>query len=265
MIFRYPGSKAKLLPNLRPAIDALLQDRKVFHDVFVGGGSVALDVAARHPTVPLRLNDLDKRIYAFWQIAAGVQPGLNDLCERLEKTKPTVQMFKEVQSAPITSKVDAAFQGVFLNRCSFSGLLHGNPIGGWDQISKYTVACRYNGARVAQEIRETHQLLKGRTKVYNFDACRYIQCVPHEPKYLDPPYYHQGRHLYPCSMTAKDHALLALTLFTCTKWVLSYDQCVEIKALYAWANVDTLKVRYTADGKKTKWKKKKEYLICPGP
>ena len=41
-IFRFPGSKAKFLKTLTPFLDRLLQGRKRFHDVFTGGGAVAL-------------------------------------------------------------------------------------------------------------------------------------------------------------------------------------------------------------------------------
>jgi DNA adenine methylase len=52
--------------------------------------------------------------------------------------------------------------------------------------------------------------------------------------YLDPPYYHQGQYLY---MNAYDHAgheSLAKTVKALeVPWLMSYDNCDEVRELYA--------------------------------
>jgi site-specific DNA-adenine methylase len=49
MILRFPGAKTKLLPVLRPYIDALVDGQDSFHDAFIGSVSVLLDTARRQP------------------------------------------------------------------------------------------------------------------------------------------------------------------------------------------------------------------------
>jgi hypothetical protein len=81
MIFRFPGGKARLLSALAPFLDRLVHGHRIFHDVFTGGGSVALFMARRHPRLDLRLNDLDPDLSAFWRTVAG--DCAEALCERI--------------------------------------------------------------------------------------------------------------------------------------------------------------------------------------
>jgi len=252
-----------LLHEIQPRLDVFLRRKKVLHDVFVGGGSVALHAATLYRDMPLRLNDLNPQISCFWEVVCGQCDGLDELCERIETAVPTVDMFRHVQEqkAAQALPVDLAFQALFLNRCSFSGLLHGNPIGGWNQLSKWTVDCRYNGKRLAKELRAAHELLKDRTKVYNVEASAYVSAIKNEPKYLDPPYYDKGSSLYPVSMTVAEHARLADALKTSRNWLVSYDDCPPVRALYEWATVAEVQVRYSVQGAKKKWREKSELLI----
>lgn len=265
MLFRYPGGKTKLLHEINPRLDALLSRKKVLHDVFVGGGSVSLSVADRHRDVLIRMNDLDARISSFWSVVCGQDDGLDELCFRIESAVPTVEMFKYIrqQEKHQSSPVDLAFQALFLNRCSFSGLLHGNPIGGWNQTSEWTVSCRYNGKRLAKEIQATNELLKGRTTVYNVEASDYVSAIKNEPKYLDPPYYVKGGSLYAEQMKIADHTQLSSALHTARNWVLSYDDCPEVRELYSWASMHQIMAHYSVQGAKKKWSNKHELLIEP--
>jgi len=88
--------------------------------------------------------------------------------------------------------------------------------------------------------------------------------------YLDPPYYVKGNDLYQHGFTVDDHQRLANALrHTEHAWVLSYDDCCEVRQLYNWANVESLQVNYSITATKDKdtgervSRTKGELLICP--
>ena len=95
MIFRYPGAKNQHFAALAPFLDRLLERRKAFHDVFVGGGSVLLNIAATHPRMEVYANDLDPDVALFWEVVAGNQVG--ELCDRL-RVRPTIDLFYDVRN-----------------------------------------------------------------------------------------------------------------------------------------------------------------------
>ena len=65
--------------------------------------------------------------------------------------------------------------------------------------------------------------------------------------YLDPPYFDKGNDLYQHGFERKDHERLAEALQnTNHTWVLSYDDCPEVRELYEdWASVEPLNVNYS--------------------
>ena len=261
MIFRFPGSKAKLLNSLTPFLDGLLKGHRCFYDVFTGGGAVALFVARRHPRMELHLNDLDPEISAFWRVVVG--NGVRELCDRL-RLRPTIDFFFELRKQKPKNDVDRAFRAVFFNRCCFSGLLHGNPLGGGRQISANKVFGRYNGKRLVQEIMEAHKLLSGRTSVTCQDGAEYVRHYPEAPKYCDPPYWAKGDVLFRQRMRLADHLRLADALKHTSNWIISYDRSPAIEEFYRWAVCYRIPTRYSVSGKKTNWATNEELVIVPG-
>jgi DNA adenine methylase len=260
MIFRFPGSKSKLLTPLAPFLDRLVEGQNVFHDVFTGGGSVALFVAKRHPRLELRLNDLDPDLSAFWRTVAG--DGEEALCDRIQ-VRPTVELFHQLRDTKAKCDVDRAFRALFFNRCCFSGLLDGSPLGGKWQASPNKVFTRYNAQRLIEEVRDAHRLLRGRTRVSEIDAVDYIRRHPDEAKYLDPPYFEKGDQLYRERMSLASHFSLADALRRSSNWVLSYDRSPVIVELYQWAILHSLAAKYSVSGVKRTWARSHELIILP--
>ena len=70
--------------------------------------------------------------------------------------------------------------------------------------------------------------------------------------YLDPPYYVKGNDLYQEGFTEGDHQRLAALLKgTKHSWVLSYDDCPEVRALYDWAKFESIDVKYSITATKS--------------
>src|SRR5262249_40849700 len=151
--------------------------------------TVALMVAERYPRLELRLNDLDPDLSALWRVVAGKD--VQSLCDRLD-IRPTLDLFTHLRRTEATDEIDRAFRAGFFSRCSFSGLLHGSPLGGYRQVSPNRVFSRYHGVRLIEQVMQAHRLLTGRTLVSCMDGAQYVRRHPDAPMYLDPPYFGKG-------------------------------------------------------------------------
>jgi DNA adenine methylase len=263
--FRYPGSKAKLLPSIMIYLDQILEGAANFSDAFVGGGSVLLEVATKYPKIQLFANDKDRWVYCFWKVLANEDRTQLDQLLQLMETTPTIQLFNQMRKPfDETDEVACAYRCIFFNRTTFSGIARSGPIGGQEQKSKWTVDCRYNYKKLKAKIEKCHNLLKSRTIVENKDILDYDFMTKFEdPMYLDPPYYVKGDMLYTEKMSSFDHQKMADLLKYRPAWVLSYDDCPEIRQLYADKNIILLPVRYCINGEKDDWKSKGELIITP--
>jgi len=260
--FRYPGSKNKMLPILMEHIDKMMAGRNEFCDVFVGGGSVLLEIAKKYPSIQLYANDKDINISSFWEVVASVDSlKMFELFDLLE-AKPTLELFYKLRETPANNIVDRAYRAIFFNRTTFSGISTSGPIGGKEQKSQYNIDCRYNITALKKKIRVCHELLMSRTKVSNDDFSSYESLtMTNCPAYLDPPYYIKGDSLYPEQMKPAHHEFLAKILEIRENWVLSYDDCPEIRQLYTDKQVIDLAARYCINGKKENWENKNELII----
>jgi DNA adenine methylase len=67
--------------------------------------------------------------------------------------------------------------------------------------------------------------------------------------YLDPPYYVKGSDLYRNYYTHGDHVRIARLLASARfrrPWIVSYDNVVEIRAMYEYARSFDYRLNYTA-------------------
>jgi DNA adenine methylase len=168
--------------------------------------------------------------------------------------------------------VEVGFKQLALNRISFSGLgtMSGGPLGGREQKSKSTIGSRWNPERLCGDLASIQARWTGEylplqihaSCCTNFDFAELIkdETCP-ALLYLDPPYFIEGNKLYQCGFSRDDHERLASLLReTPYAWVLSYDDCSEIRELYRWAGIERIDdVQYSITGSR----KKSELLIHP--
>lgn len=254
---RYPGAKNKLAPFI---LEKLNLDQQQFADVFVGGGSILLSVAELKPNIKLLANDKDVWIFSFWKIIAEENEETLTKLLNLIDQKPTIDLFYSLRESKSNDIVDLAYKAIFFNRTCFSGILKSDPIGGKEQNSKYKIDCRYNAKKIKEKILKCRELLFGRTKIYNLDFSDFISQIDC-PMYIDPPYYKAGKSLYIEYMNDYQHKQLSDLLQSKSDWVLSYDDCIEIKNLYSSNTILNLKTDYCISGKKETWNSKNELLI----
>jgi len=264
-VFRYPGAKNRLLPIIMDNIKDIIVDNGTFIDAFVGGGSVLLAVAQEYPNVKLYANDKDYWIYSFWKVVSGSsQEDFEELIDMVVQ-KPTLDLFYSLREDKYKDLVRCAYKAVFFNRTTFSGIFNSGPIGGKKQTSKYTVDCRYNTKTLRHKLILCRELLKGRTIVSNDDFSDFKMLTKtNEPIYLDPPYLEAGDSLYVEKMNSDDHFELSVILINRDNWVLSYDDCEEVRFLYEKDhNIIDINARYCISGVKNTWKNKNEIIILP--
>jgi DNA adenine methylase len=268
-IFRYPGGKTKLLDILMEHLSPLLKKSDSFCDAFIGGGSVSLKVAEEFPKYNLYLNDKDAYISKFWTVIS--HPSSDQTVELLKRMEevPTIQQFYKLSEERCITDVDYSYKAIYFNRTSFSGIvkfnsdgtIRSNPIGGKNQNSKWKVDCRYNYPKLKEKILKCRELLVGRTTVSNLDINSFI--APTDSViYYDPPYLKKGKELYNKWMLPDEHKLMSDKIKKLpNKWIMSYDDCPEIREWYKDYKIIDLAARYSIDGSKNNWKNKNELLI----
>ncbi|MFH8517501.1 DNA adenine methylase [Streptomyces gelaticus] len=283
---RYPGAKSALAPVITKVITSAKQSREVpeinlLVEPFAGGASASLRMIGDGTVDRILLADADPLVTAFWQVAAEDTERLVDLMydewSRFVRCGgPTAVARWDywrnwrplAGEASRNRRLAAAMQCLFLNRTTFSGILHGKagPIGGRAQESKYSIGCRWNPEALAERIRYVGHLYDvGRlVDVWRKDWRRTLDDVPERyPQllpsrviaYLDPPYVDKSSLLYRTSFDPrggyggpagespeKGTELLHLSLahYLRTKaqfrWLLSYDNhpsLTESQWLYA--------------------------------
>jgi DNA adenine methylase len=195
----------------------------------------------------LVLADVDPLVASFWETAAFDSTWL---IEAMRAVEPSVALWDEWRQRDTSGDRRAsAMKCLFLNRTTFSGILHGRagPLGGRTQQSEYKIDCRFGKDGLATRIRKVADLAAaGRlVDVWNLDWHETLRQVENTygaslaPKdiavYLDPPYVGKAQYLYEWSWNSDEHTRLAKTLdtdFSHLHWVLSYDNHETITELY---------------------------------
>lgn len=288
---RYPGAKSWLAPTIARILDAATESPVIprfnlLVEPFAGGASASLRLVGQGIVDRVLLADVDPLVTAFWQAAAADTEALidrmHDEWTRYVKLggAAAVERWDYWRSwAPASNansasaRLGLAAQCLFLNRTTFSGILHGQagPIGGRKQESAYGIGCRWNPKSIEERLRYVGHLYKtGRlVDVWHKDWKQTLDDVPeYYPQlipsrvlaYLDPPYLEKASHLYRTSFDpsggyaderapkprANDHMLhMRLAAYLRTKaqfrWLLSYDNnplLTESPWLYALARMN---------------------------
>lgn len=270
---RYPGAKtglANLIGTLVQSAQASRQIRKIdlLVEPFAGGASTSLRLVGAGIVDRILLADADPLVAAFWQVAASQTEDLIDRMydEHARYLRPGGRVALERWDywrswtpaddlSGREARFTAALKCLFLNRTTFSGILHGKagPIGGRAQTSAYDIACRFNVDALSERLRYVGELYRANRLVDVW--CKdwadtladvpewYAQLVPNRVMaYLDPPYLGKSNMLYQRSFDAHGghapapvsdlhwsstlgHERLAEHLRRRMKfrWVLSYD------------------------------------------
>ncbi len=267
---RYPGAKSGLSNVIGELIAAaqrsvLVRRVDLLVEPFAGGASTSLRLVGAGIVERTLLADADPMVASFWQVAASrtrefiarvseehagyVAAGGRQALERWD-------YWRAWTTTPGTSRatndLELATKCMFLNRTTFSGILHGQagPIGGRAQASAYSIGCRFNLEGLVERLEYVGHLYRAgrivdvwqsdwRTTLHGV-ATHYKTLLPDRViAYLDPPYLSKSGKLYRRSfdsqaaspdtdldwMAGLQHHDLAqyLRREMQYRWILSYD------------------------------------------
>lgn len=208
---RYPGAKAglsMLIAILVGRAAARLGRPKLFVEPFAGGAATSLRLASSGAVDRVLLGDADPLVARFWQVAAADTDWLID---RMYAEPVSLERWDYWRNwVPIRMEDrELAVKCLFLNRTTFSGILHGRagPIGGRRQDSVYKLDCRFNKPALERRLRLVGDLYRTNriADVWCKDWVETVASIPEyypalNPQrvllYLDPPYLHQSSRLY---------------------------------------------------------------------
>ena len=268
--FRYPGGKSKLrktiLDHLGPRY--FKHPDLEYREPFFGGGGIGLSLQQSNSGMAgvksrVWINDRDVGVSCLW---TAVIRWPEDLKEQVMQFTPSVETFYQYKGELLTDPwkktrreiVEWGFKKLAIHQTSYSGLgtKSGGPLGGRGQNSKYKIDCRWSPDYICKKIDKLHELfseLEMREGCCTSDDFADVIYDEQHPAilYLDPPYFVKGNDLYQYGFALEDHERLAdLLRQTSHDWLLSYDDCEEIRKLYSWASMEVIGVNYTITAKK---------------
>ena len=234
---RYPGGKLKVVDYIKRLFEVNDLMDGTYIEPYAGGASVALTLLFSEYASRIKINDIDRSIYAFWY---SVLNETDNLCRMITDTPVTMEQWyaqREVQAHKADAELlELGFSTFFLNRTNRSGILSGGVIGGKEQTGNFKIDARYNKADLIGRI-ESIADYADRIDLTSMDAVELIKSIkkPTEKTfcYLDPPYYVKGRDLYLNYYNDDDHKAIAKAIKKYKgKWIISYDAVDFIRELY---------------------------------
>ncbi|MDN8320811.1 DNA adenine methylase [Acinetobacter baumannii] len=235
---RYPGGKGKFAPVVKSIFEANGLVGGHYLEPYAGGAAVALDLLYSGFVTDIHINDIDVAVYSFWK---SITKHTDEFLKLLHDTSVTIDEWHKqkliLNDQSCHDPLQIGFAAFFLNRTNRSGILKGGVIGGKKQDGNYTLDARFHKVNLSKRI-EKVGLNASRIHVYNDDALDLIKRVDeflpnNSLVYLDPPYYVKGQGLYRNFYVHDDHVKIRKALDKIkSKWIVSYDNCDEIKEIY---------------------------------
>lgn len=235
---RYPGGKLKVVDYVKQLFEVNNLGGGTYIEPYAGGASVALCLLFDGYASKIRINDVDRAIYAFWH---SVLNETEALCRKIQDTPLTMEVW-QVQHELQKHKGEAdllelGFATFFLNRTNCSGVLNGGVIGGKEQKGTYKMNARFNKKGLIERIERVAEYA-GLIELTGMDAVALIKRYTRPPAqktlcYLDPPYYVKGQDLYLNYYRDDNHKDIAEVIKKFKgQWIISYDAVDFISELY---------------------------------
>lgn len=260
---RYPGGKTKLYDYVYKLLEANALLGETYVEPFAGGAGLAIKLLLKNDVKRIVINDFDPAIYAFWYC---VLNQTDELCNLIEQTEVTVRVWEQQKAVYEDQKnhtqLEVAFATFFLNRTNVSGVIKGGIIGGIEQTGTYGISARYTKATSIQKIQaiagRKEQIILSNMDVFDFLKSENLQGYRRTFINFDPPYVKKGAKLYKNAFAEADHRNLSTLIRKCKrKWIVTYDICPLIAALYEPFRRSELDITYSINGSH----KAKEYIF----
>jgi DNA adenine methylase len=241
---RYPGGKQKAIEQIARLLPPSARE---YREPLAGGASVFFHARSNEFAEKYWINDKFSELHAFWKAVQN-----EETCQRLmreleslrqsfgEDTEKIKEYFLKARTEKTPDRYRAAFLFFFFNRVTFSGTTRAGGFSAAASLSRFT-------ASSIQRLAPLPEALHG-VEITNLDYEHVIQKPGRSVFiFLDPPYYRATR-LYGRGgiLHEFDHVRLAKVLKETPKhrFLITYDDCPEIRKLYRWANIQNWQLQY---------------------
>jgi len=183
---RYPGGKSRALPKIFQYIPDLKCFDK-YREPFLGGGSVALEVAKRYPFLDIWVNDLYNPLYNFWCILRDEPKELYECIKGYKEDYGTPELarqlfnlMKDHLNHPEAEDFYRAVAFYIINKCSFSGLTESSSFSPQASVSNFSM-------NNIEKLPGYGEIIKD-WKITNFSYEKLLTDDMGVFVYMDPPY-----------------------------------------------------------------------------
>lgn len=266
-VLRYPGGKSKALKKILPVIlkDYINENGvfKEYREPFVGGGSVfiALKQELKDHQIKYRINDKNENLICFWKMVKDNPILFVNEIKKIKESYPDGKSLYNYYNKYYQPNNDfeKAIKFYIRNRITFSG---NTDSGGYSQEAferRFTMSSINKIEALSTLLKDvsitknnyTRLLFKPGNKVFI---------------YLDPPYFTAMKsELYGRNGDLHklfNHQSLRNSMVMCNHdWLMTYDDCPEIRKLYDFAFKYEWELQYGVNNGKFKSKIGKELFI----
>jgi len=234
--FRYPGGKTWIIPVVRQWLKQSKKSKKLL-EPFAGGGIVSLTAAFECLADNITMVELDHEVAAVWEVIInGDHAWLADKIYSFELTSENANRILQKENMSVKEQ---AFNVILKNRIFHGGIitkgsgLIKNGENGKGIKSRWYPKTLRDRIMAVGYVKNKMQFVRGDA----FEELEKIRSDKDTFCFIDPPYTVAGRRLY--THFDIDHdALFALTASLKGKFMLTYDDTDEIRALADKYNLD---------------------------
>lgn len=213
---RYPGGKNRAIKSIYSCIP---DHETKLCSPFLGGASIELACSTR---MEVYGSDVFEPLISFWRTLLASPAKLIDRVKSYYPLSRTKFYNLQKNYTNLSDELERAAAFFVLNRSSFSGItLSGGMSPGHPRFTKSAIE-RLRDFKVAN---------------FHVECADYREAIPKHKDaflYLDPPYMN-GEALYGIrgdTHKGFDHNALAEVLSKRDRWILSYNDCEQIRTLY---------------------------------
>ena len=239
---RYPGGKQKAIE----AIARMFPDGiGEYREPMVGGGSVFFYARSNQLAKSYWINDRFHELISFWRTVqddescARLAAELEQLRSKFKSAEAIKKYFLKAREELPAAQYREAFLFFFFNRVTFSGTTRAGGFSSSASLHRFT-------ASSIERLHPLPQALSG-TKITDVDFEELIVAAGKDVfLFLDPPYWTATR-LYGRNgdLHEFDHERLAKALKKSKhRFLITYDDCDEVRDLYKWAQIKEWKLQY---------------------
>ena len=239
---RYPGGKQKAIASIAAMLPA---EAVEYREPMVGGGSVFFHARKCNFASKYWINDQFADLIAFWRTVQNGETA-GKLVSDLERLRARFSGPEEIKRYFLAARLEEpedeyrrALLFFFFNRVTFSGTTRAGGFSASASMLRFTASSIKRLAAMEQALKDVSITSRDFEEVITAPGDGVFL-------FLDPPYFTASR-LYgrKGSLHDFDHERLAeLLKGSAHKFLMTYDDCEEVRRLYGWAHISEWRLQY---------------------